>query len=132
MLNPPRGKKRKADDSNAEGKSFIKLPGSTVNYPNGLGFCFFVGGSRKIPKRPCFQCGRFNHEAKACPVADSKKAKVAKKQEKLAKCTKCKSQTHYAINCDEVKQWELNALERNLRNFGKLIFFLIIGCRCRT
>ena len=42
VLNPPRGKKRKADDSNAEGKSFIKLPGSTVNYPNGLGFCFLL------------------------------------------------------------------------------------------
>ncbi len=54
---------------------------------------------------------------------------MAEGNNKGIRCTKCKSCIHDTVNCDEVKLWEQNSPERN---FGKLIFFLIIVCRCRN
>ena len=80
----------------------------------------------------CYHCKSIYHDARACNLNDNKKAKVAERDNKGIRCTKCKSKIHDTVNCDEVKLWELNSPERTLRNFGKLIFFLIIVCRCRN
>lgn len=76
-----------------------------------------------MPGRVCFKCGQSGLEVAACPVKKGQKVEVAQREVKLTKCTKCKSATHDAINCDEVKRWELNTPERTLRNFGKLTIF---------
>jgi hypothetical protein len=57
---------------------------------------------------------------------------VAERNNNGIRCTKCKSCIHDTVNCDELKRWEQNPSEHTLRNFGKLIFFLIIVCRCRN